>query len=128
MKVKKALWSLWSLWFSFSQQAAPAEAKRSERCRFSKGNHEIPANEKHLLLRGARWPNLAIVSSYNDMLSAHRPLERYPELIVDAVHEMLTVDSVPKQEKQRMILRRLMSQRAPMELVRDAVGALRALT
>ena len=32
-------------------------------------------------LRGARWPNLAIVSSYNDMLSAHRPLENYPELI-----------------------------------------------
>ena len=32
-------------------------------------------------LRVARWPNLAIVSSYNDMLSAHRPLERFPELI-----------------------------------------------
>lgn len=32
-------------------------------------------------LRGSRWPNLAIVSSYNDMLSAHRPLERYPELL-----------------------------------------------
>lgn len=34
-----------------------------------------------VVLRGARWPNLAIVSSYNDMLSAHRPLERFPELI-----------------------------------------------
>lgn len=32
-------------------------------------------------LRATRWPNIAIVSSYNDMLSAHRPLERYPELI-----------------------------------------------
>ena len=32
-------------------------------------------------LRGARWPNIAIVSAYNDMLSAHRPFERYPELI-----------------------------------------------
>jgi phosphogluconate dehydratase len=32
-------------------------------------------------LRGSRWPNLAIVSSYNDMLSAHRPLEGYPELL-----------------------------------------------
>lgn len=32
-------------------------------------------------LRETRWPNLAIVSSYNDMLSAHRPLERYPELL-----------------------------------------------
>ncbi len=32
-------------------------------------------------LRETRWPNLAIVSSYNDMLSAHRPLERFPELL-----------------------------------------------
>ena len=39
-------------------------------------------------LRGARWPNLAIVSSYNDMLSAHRPLERFPELIKLAAREV----------------------------------------
>ena len=39
-------------------------------------------------LRGARWPNVAIVSSYNDMLSAHRPLERYPELIKLAAREV----------------------------------------
>ncbi len=38
-------------------------------------------------LRGARWPNIAIVSSYNDMLSAHRPLERFPELIKLAARE-----------------------------------------
>src|SRR5690606_2429630 len=31
--------------------------------------------------------NLAIVSSYNDMLSAHRPLERYPELLKLAARE-----------------------------------------
>lgn len=39
-------------------------------------------------LRGGRWPNLAIVSSYNDMLSAHRPLERYPDLIKLAAREV----------------------------------------
>jgi phosphogluconate dehydratase len=39
-------------------------------------------------LRGLRWPNLAIVSSYNDMLSAHRPLERFPELIKLAAREV----------------------------------------
>ncbi|MBM0104546.1 phosphogluconate dehydratase [Steroidobacter sp. S1-65] len=39
-------------------------------------------------LRGGRWPNVAIVSSYNDMLSAHRPLERYPELIKLAAREV----------------------------------------
>jgi phosphogluconate dehydratase len=40
----------------------------------------MDAQDKEVL-RGSRWPNLAIVSSYNDMLSAHRPLERFPELI-----------------------------------------------
>jgi phosphogluconate dehydratase len=39
------------------------------------------------VLRGVRWPNLAIVSSYNDMLSAHRPFERFPELIKLAARE-----------------------------------------
>jgi phosphogluconate dehydratase len=39
-------------------------------------------------LRGARWPNLAIVSSYNDMLSAHRPLGRFPELLKLAAREV----------------------------------------
>ncbi|HWS27318.1 MAG TPA: phosphogluconate dehydratase [Xanthomonadales bacterium] len=33
------------------------------------------------LLRGPRGANLAIVSAYNDMLSAHQPLEHYPALI-----------------------------------------------
>jgi len=44
------------------------------------------AGDKHLL-RTSQWPNIAIVSSYNDMLSAHRPLERYPALIKLAAHE-----------------------------------------
>src|SRR5687768_17698840 len=39
-------------------------------------------------LRTPRWPSIAIVSSYNDMLSAHRPLERYPELIKLAAREV----------------------------------------
>jgi phosphogluconate dehydratase len=40
-------------------------------------------NEK-LVLRQARLPNLAIVSAYNDMLSAHQPFERMPALIKEA--------------------------------------------
>ena len=36
------------------------------------------------VLKQLRWPNLAIVSAYNDMLSAHQPLERYPALIKQA--------------------------------------------
>ncbi|HSC10774.1 MAG TPA: dihydroxy-acid dehydratase, partial [Rhodanobacteraceae bacterium] len=35
-------------------------------------------------LRAAQAPNLAIVTAYNDMLSAHQPFERYPELIREA--------------------------------------------
>jgi len=38
-------------------------------------------------LRAARWPNIAIVSSYSDMLSAHQPLERFPALIKRAARE-----------------------------------------
>jgi phosphogluconate dehydratase len=32
-------------------------------------------------LKELRWPNLAIVTAYNDMLSAHQPFEGYPGLI-----------------------------------------------
>ena len=32
-------------------------------------------------LRGGRGPNIGIVTAYNDMLSAHQPLEHYPTLI-----------------------------------------------
>ena len=33
------------------------------------------------LLRGTRGANIGIVTAYNDMLSAHQPLQHYPELI-----------------------------------------------
>jgi phosphogluconate dehydratase len=35
-------------------------------------------------LAEARLPNIGIVTTYNDMLSAHQPYERYPELIRQA--------------------------------------------
>ncbi len=31
--------------------------------------------------------NIAIITSYNDMLSAHQPYEHYPEIIRKALHE-----------------------------------------
>jgi len=43
--------------------------------------------EDKKVLRQAVWPNIAILSSYNDMLSAHRPFERYPGLIKRAARE-----------------------------------------
>lgn len=54
-------------------------------------------------------------------------LERYPEMLTEALHELLTVDSVPKRQKQRRILRQLFRRRKPWDLARDAVGAFRAL-
>jgi phosphogluconate dehydratase len=32
---------------------------------------------------GSGWPNIGIITSYNDMLSAHAPFEAYPDLIRD---------------------------------------------
>jgi phosphogluconate dehydratase len=45
------------------------------------------ADDKEALKR-MRWPNVAIVSAYNDMLSAHQPFERYPALIKHAAREV----------------------------------------
>jgi phosphogluconate dehydratase len=36
-------------------------------------------------LQSGGWPNIAIVTAYNDMLSSHQPLETYPALIKAAV-------------------------------------------
>jgi phosphogluconate dehydratase len=38
-------------------------------------------------LSGDVVPNLAIVTAYNDMLSAHQPYERFPDIIREAAHE-----------------------------------------
>jgi phosphogluconate dehydratase len=47
----------------------------------------FPANDK-LKLREQKAPSVAIVSSYNDMLSAHQPFETFPAVIKDAVREI----------------------------------------
>jgi phosphogluconate dehydratase len=39
-------------------------------------------------LRQMKWPNIGIVTAYNDMLSAHQPFERYPALIRAAAREV----------------------------------------
>ncbi len=39
-------------------------------------------------LAGTRAPNLGIVTSYNDMLSAHQPYETYPQIIKDAARSV----------------------------------------
>jgi len=53
---------------------------------FAHGFAAAPASDK-LVLREARVPSIAIISAYNDMLSAHQPFERYPALIKKAARE-----------------------------------------
>ncbi len=66
-------------------------AAASTRSRLSCGNlahgfaAATPADKD--MLKQLRWPNLAIVTAYNDMLSAHQPFEGYPGLIRAAARE-----------------------------------------
>jgi phosphogluconate dehydratase len=46
----------------------------------------FPANDK-LKLKQLKVPSVAIISAYNDMLSAHQPYEHFPPIIKEAVCE-----------------------------------------
>jgi phosphogluconate dehydratase len=76
---------------AYLERLDAALAHRTARGRLSCANlaHVFAAADGHdkAQLRGARWPNLAIVSAYNDMLSAHQPLGHYPVLIKHAARE-----------------------------------------
>src|SRR5436190_17697075 len=47
----------------------------------------LPRADK-LSIVAARAPNIAIVTAYNDMLSAHQPYERFPAIIRAAAHAL----------------------------------------
>src|SRR5262245_22218115 len=47
-----------------------------------------PDDDKQRTMRDPFAPNVAIVSAYNDMLSAHQPFERFPQLIKQAAREV----------------------------------------
>jgi phosphogluconate dehydratase len=62
-----------------ARQAAPGRGKLS--CaNFAHAFAAAPAADKLRIMDPAA-PNIGIVSAYNDMLSAHQPLETYPEVI-----------------------------------------------
>lgn len=46
-----------------------------------------PVKDKLNAMSGAQ-PNVGIVTAYNDMLSAHQPFERFPEIVRQAVREV----------------------------------------
>lgn len=69
-----------------ARQAEPGRGKLS--CaNFAHAFAAAPAADKLRILDPAA-PNIAIVSAYNDMLSAHQPLEAYPALIKAAAREV----------------------------------------
>jgi len=45
-------------------------------------------------LLGGKWPSIGIVTAYNDMLSAHAPYERFPDIIRKAARERGAVAQV----------------------------------
>ena len=47
----------------------------------------LPGQDK-LRIVAERAPNIAVVTSYNDMLSAHQPYETFPALIRDEAHKL----------------------------------------
>ena len=49
--------------------------------------------EDKAALRDGAGPNLAIVTAYNDMLSAHQPFHRFPELIKAAARAVALMSS-----------------------------------
>ena len=69
----------------YLQQIADAASDGTSRSTLSCGNlaHGMAscnATDKEMLA-GEKVANLAIINSYNDMLSAHQPYAKYPELI-----------------------------------------------
>ncbi|WP_417670770.1 phosphogluconate dehydratase [Roseibium sp.] len=83
---------------SYLERIRAAADKGPQRSRLACGNlaHGFAAcapGDK-AALAGDVVPNLGIITAYNDMLSAHQPYERYPDLIRQAAHEAGAVAQV----------------------------------
>lgn len=69
----------------YERRMEAAHAQGVTRSSLSCGNlaHGFAACDSHekKALKGDKVPNLAIVSAYNDMLSAHQPFLRFPDII-----------------------------------------------
>jgi len=75
----------------YLERVAAARDSSPHRRRLSCGNlaHGFAAcgPSDKAALRGVKVPNVGIVTAYNDMLSAHQPYERFPELIRRAARD-----------------------------------------
>lgn len=75
----------------YMERMAAARDEGPNRAHLTCGNlaHAFAASnagDKEALARGSAG-NIGIISAYNDMLSAHQPFERYPELVREAARE-----------------------------------------
>lgn len=70
---------------------AEASSRTANRAVLSCGNlahgFAVCSPSEKVALGGDRVPNLGIITSYNDMLSAHQPFETFPQLIKQAARE-----------------------------------------
>ena len=73
---------------AYLKKIARAAEEGPRRAHLSCGNqaHAYAAMPDKDDLATSRKPNIGIVTAYNDMLSAHQPYERYPDLIRRAGH------------------------------------------
>lgn len=76
------------------QQAASGPSRSSLSCsNLAHGMAACSAGDKDRLT-DEYLPNIAIVSAYNDMLSAHQPYESYPDQIRKVAHELGAIAQV----------------------------------
>src|SRR5579863_9502732 len=69
---------------AIEREAAKGPARKKLGCaNFAHGFAACGPGDKEAI-REFRGPNLGIVTAYNDMLSAHQPYERYPDIIKNA--------------------------------------------
>ncbi|HYI04328.1 MAG TPA: dihydroxy-acid dehydratase, partial [Reyranella sp.] len=75
----------------YLSRIAEASGRTANRATLSCGNlahgFAVCSPSEKIALGGDRVPNLGIITSYNDMLSAHQPFETFPQLIKQAARE-----------------------------------------
>ena len=76
---------------AYLEQLATAAARPQGAIRMGCANvaHAVaamPSSDKFKVV-AERAPNIAIVNAYNDMLSAHQPLQAYPDMVKDEVRK-----------------------------------------
>ncbi|MBD0413105.1 phosphogluconate dehydratase [Oryzicola mucosus] len=76
----------------YLERVAQAASRTANRAVLSCANlahgFAVCSPSEKVALGGDRVPNLGIITSYNDMLSAHQPFETFPNQIKDAAHEV----------------------------------------